>query len=306
MDLKSGKSKKIASENLYGPSKTVQPHWSPDSKWIAYTLSTASYIQKVYLYSLDQDKSFPVTDGMSDASEPVFDGGGKYLYFLASTDAGPVRNWFSLGNQDFRVTRSIYLIVLRKDLPSPLLKESDEEKVAESKLSDESDDEKDGGDKPKKKKAPPKPTVIDLENIQDRVVAMPIPAGDFSSLQVGAPGNIFYMKTADAKSSLEHFELKERKSKSQPTPSTFSITSRNPQIRTSRTHRQIPERRFGGSSRSTRSRRKKRSPQSNSRSLRRTRVKSKSKTWRFWSIPEPNGLRCSTKPGGSTATISTR
>ena len=206
IDLRTGKSKKIASERLYGPQKTVRPVWSPDSKWIAYTLSTASYIQTVYVYSIDQDKSFPITDGMSDATEPVFDRGGKYLYFFASTDAGPVRNWFSLGNQDLRVTRSIYLVVLPKDLPSPLIKESDEEKAQEEKKEKEKEEADD-------KKVPPLGHVaMDLERIQDRVLALPVPAGELSNLQVGKTGQVFYLKN-DGKTSLERFDLKERKSK---------------------------------------------------------------------------------------------
>ena len=65
---------------------------------------------------------------MSDATEPVFDASGKYLYFLASTDAGPVNQWFNLSSRDMRATRSLYLAVLRKDMPSPFRRESDEEK----------------------------------------------------------------------------------------------------------------------------------------------------------------------------------
>ncbi len=43
---------------------------------------------------------------------------------------GPVVNWFSLENDELTITRAIYMAVLRKDLPSPLVKESDEEKGA--------------------------------------------------------------------------------------------------------------------------------------------------------------------------------
>ena len=107
--------------------------WSPDSKWLAYTLGTPTFFRRVHVYSLDQDKSFPVTDGLSDAGEPVFDPEGKYLYFLASTDAGPVRQWFDMSNADMRETSSLYLAVLRRDLPNPLAKESDEEKPKEEK-----------------------------------------------------------------------------------------------------------------------------------------------------------------------------
>ena len=72
-----------------------------------------------------------LTDGLSDASEPIFDRGGKYLYFFASTDAGPVINWFDQSNNDMRSINSIYLVTLQKETISPFAKESDEEKIKE-------------------------------------------------------------------------------------------------------------------------------------------------------------------------------
>jgi len=56
---------------LYSPRKTIRGSWSPDSRWIAYGLNSLSYIQSVNVYSLEQDKSFAVTDGLSDVSQPV-------------------------------------------------------------------------------------------------------------------------------------------------------------------------------------------------------------------------------------------
>ena len=81
------------------------------------------------VWSVDKQASFPITDGLSDVSEPVFDRNGKYLYLLGSTDAGPVRDWFSQANADMRSTSAIYLVVLKKGEVSPLAKESDEEKA---------------------------------------------------------------------------------------------------------------------------------------------------------------------------------
>lgn len=81
------------------------------------------------MYSVDQDKTFPVTDGLVDASNPVFDPAGKYLFFFASTNAGPVVNWFDQSNNDMRSTNSIYLLTLQKETLSPFSKESDEEEV---------------------------------------------------------------------------------------------------------------------------------------------------------------------------------
>src|SRR5436309_2502734 len=200
VDLASGVTRKIASEYMYSPIKTLTTAWSPDSRWLAYTLNSPSYVQTVHVYSLDQGKSYPITDGLSEVSEPVFDKNGKYMYFFASTDAGPVKNWFSLANEDSRVTNSIYVAVLRKDDPSPLLKESDEEKGAPAK-----------DEKKEDKKDELAPTAIDFDGLSYRIVDLPIPAGDYQALAPGAEGQIYFLKTADGKSSLQRFDLKSRK-----------------------------------------------------------------------------------------------
>ena len=42
-------------------------------------------------------------------------------------------NWFDLSSEDMRMTNSIYLVTLRKDIISPLAKESDEETLKPEK-----------------------------------------------------------------------------------------------------------------------------------------------------------------------------
>lgn len=211
VDLESGKETKIASEYLYMPSglHTLHGVWSPDSRWIAYTLNTKAYIQKVYIYSLDQNKSFAVTDGMSEVSSPVFDRSGKYLYFFASTNAGPVKHWFAMSSEDMQMTSAIYMTVLRKGISSPLAKESDEEKGKEI------------AKKPKnktgeKKKAGPDVT-IDFDGIQYRILDLPVSPGNYFMLRAGAEGQIFYMEAPPGSSpfsretKLNRFDLKSRK-----------------------------------------------------------------------------------------------
>ena len=83
----------------------------------------------MFLYSLETGESHRVTDGMSDSFSPVFDRSGKYLYLLASTDDGPTMDGSMMG-MNRPVTSSVYITVLRKDLPSPLAPESDEERSA--------------------------------------------------------------------------------------------------------------------------------------------------------------------------------
>ncbi len=202
IDLATGASKKVASEVVYGPRATITAAWAPDSKWIAYTLNSRNYIRQVHVYALDQDKSYPVTDGLSDVSEPAFDASGKYLYFLGSTDAGPVQDWFAMSNADMRTTNALYLAVLRKDLPSPIAKESDEERRKE--------------DKPDKMEkaatAPTAPNVtIDFEGLSTRILALSVPPGELGHLAVGEASQIFFTRSIDGKAALHHYDLAARK-----------------------------------------------------------------------------------------------
>ena len=218
LDVGTGTIKKIDSDALNSPGsfRKLVNDWSSDSKWISYTKVTDTYFKVVYLYSVDQHISYPVSDGMSDASDPVFDPSGKYLYFFASTDAGPVVNWFDLSSQDMRMTSSIYLVTLQKDTLSPFVRESDEETIKQEKTEPEK-----LADKKKKetRNTPPPETEtsvvkIDIEGIRERIVSIPVSAGNYYNLGVGASGEIYYIVRPSGRGSsatLRKYDLKERK-----------------------------------------------------------------------------------------------
>lgn len=196
LDLISGSIKKIDSDYLYVPGAFRQMFgdWSHDSKWIAYTKILGTHFSKIFLYSVDEGKSYPLTDGLSDAREPVFDKSGKYLYFFASTDAGPVINWFDQSSHDMRATNSIYLVTLQKSTISPLAKESDEEALKAEKKETPPADEK--GSKGKKDAAAvqkPGGLKIDFENILDRIVDLPVRSGNYQQLGSHKEGEILYV-----------------------------------------------------------------------------------------------------------------
>jgi tricorn protease len=218
LDIESGAVKKVDSDELYAPGQFRQMFgdWSSDSRWILYTKMAKTYFKVVYLYSLDQQKSFPVTDGMCDASDPVFDPNGENIYFFASTDAGPVVNWFDLSNQDMKMTNSIWLAMLRKDIVSPFIKESDEEKVIKEAKDSVKQADKNTKDVKSTKAVAEKPKLlkIDTDGITDRTINLPVRAGDYYELNVGATGEIFYIARISGSSAspmLHKFDLKERK-----------------------------------------------------------------------------------------------
>ena len=173
--------------------------WSPDSKWVAYSKVLPNELSAIHLFSLSDGKSTRVTDGLSDADNPVFDKDGKYLYFTASTNAGE-----SLGLDVHATSRgsssSIYLIVLDKSQPSPFAPESDEEKIADEKKPDppKPDPAKPDAAKPDAAKAKSSGTEvkIDLDGIDQRILAVPMPPRRYAGLQVGKAGTLLALEFA--------------------------------------------------------------------------------------------------------------
>ena len=174
--------------------------WSPDSKWIAYHRDLDNQQNAIFLYSMETHKPTQVTDGMSDAFSPSFDHNGKYLYFLASTDDGPSKAGIDLSSLDRAQTTAAYVVVLAKDGASPVPPESDDEKIKdEAKKDDKKDaadaDKKDEGkkdaDKDKKDAEKPVEVKVDLEKIGDRILALPIPARNYSAIAAGKTGVVY-------------------------------------------------------------------------------------------------------------------
>jgi tricorn protease len=197
MDLEKGAAVKVAAAKVYGPVSPVTFGWSPDSKWLAYTVNTQALAMTLSIYSLDQGRSFPVTDGLAEVSDPVFDRSGKYLYLFGSTDAGPVLDWFAQSTAENRRTRNVYLVVLRSDLPSPLAKQNDDEKPAAAGATKSADPKGDqAGAKTAEPATPPEPVRIDFEGIDFRILDLPVPGGDLSELQVGAAGQLYYLRAS--------------------------------------------------------------------------------------------------------------
>jgi tricorn protease len=223
LDVASGAHEKIFQNTRQGGTNVA---WSPDSKWIAYTKTNVQNFDAIQLYSLEQKKSFPLTAGLEDAASPVFDPNGKYLYFTVSTDAGPLADGFSMWSNDTRATNAIYMAVLAKGVPSPLAKESDEEGKKSEESSDEkkvedaaapkNDEKEKPAEKPAPKKAPAK-TVVDIDGLSQRILALPLPAAGYSSLQVGKSGELFYLKGNDLgrgpgrSAALQRYNLTKRK-----------------------------------------------------------------------------------------------
>jgi tricorn protease len=199
LELETGRATRIAENDYFGHSPFISHNWSPDSQWLAYTQNSNGLIQVVHVYSIAQRKAFRITDGLTEVSEPVFDRSGRYLYVIASEQAGPVKDWFSLASLDLAFTHSLYAITLRKGDPSPLPRE---------------------GETPAE---PPSgnTTTIDFDGIGDRIVPLPTGGATLRRLQAGKSGELYYLWTPatpaigalNSPGELKRFVMKERTAK---------------------------------------------------------------------------------------------
>ncbi|MBV9182744.1 MAG: PD40 domain-containing protein, partial [Acidobacteria bacterium] len=244
VDIEKDKSTPKLIDTDYYDGASFTQNWAPDSKWIVYTKQLPNYLHAVYVYSLEQGKAYQITDGMSDALHPVFDKNGKYLYFMASTDTGLAGIGFDMSGDARPVTRSLYVLVLAKDLASPLAPESDEEKVkeevkaekqeqsrpsgknssaADARKPEEKDKkDKDKDDKKEDQKQEQKPVVVklDMADIDQRILALPMPAKNYLNLLAGKSGVLFVSEGPEVmpigaddspKQILQRFDLSKRK-----------------------------------------------------------------------------------------------
>ncbi|WP_338410401.1 PDZ domain-containing protein [uncultured Flavobacterium sp.] len=218
VEVSSGKFTEIASEGFAHPEHVIYGEWAPDSKWIAYTKRLSNEYSSIFIYSLDQKKSFQITDGMANCKMPAWDKSGKYIYFMASIDYGMNVGWLDMSSFDHPVTSSIYMAVLSKETLSPLAPESDDEVPEKDKATetDKTKYRKKKSDEAQEKEVEKKiePVKIDFEGLQQRIIALPVPSRVYIQLETAKDGVLFYSEQIPSEEglSLNRFTLEKRKS----------------------------------------------------------------------------------------------
>ena len=187
--------------------RTFSPNWSPDSHWIAYTRTLANDHRAVFVFDLKKGTSQQITDGMSDVISAAFSRDGKYLYFAASTNFALNTSDLDMSSYERTVRRSIYLVVLNDDDPSPFAPESDEEETDKG-----ANDKEEEGEEEEDKEVE---VVIDFKGLDQRILALDLPEGDYSILATAEEGKLFYLEDVsdDNGQTLHRFDLAERESK---------------------------------------------------------------------------------------------
>ena len=195
--------------------------WSPDSKWIAYTLPQTLGVSRIYIYNLESKEAKPVTDQWYNAGSPEFDPEGKYLYFTSSRDFHPIYSWTEW-NHAYIDMEEVFLITLKKEIPSPLLPENDEVTIDKKENNKDNSGKKSSEKNDYNKKVDIK---IDFDGIFDRVVKLTDNSGSYWNLSA-VKGKLYYGFNSSKKgTSLKYFDLKTKKEKEIGKTGSFIISA---------------------------------------------------------------------------------
>ncbi len=208
LDVASGKAKIVGNDPWMVPRRTLDPAWSPDSKWIAYASRLKSLYHAIFVTNVDSGETRQITDNLADAVSPAWDAGGKYLWFLASTDFGLGSQWLDMTSYDREETFGLYFAILKKSDPSPLLPESDEDKGVGSApaaggrggrgaAADADTTTTAGNEDQPPARAPRTPVTvqIDFPGISQRILSVTgIPERRYSELRAGVAGAVYYLE----------------------------------------------------------------------------------------------------------------
>lgn len=202
--------------------------WSPDSAWLAWSEPVTSFgsrsrMRLVRVGAEESSTGAPgvaaagivdVTDGRFGDQSPSFTPDGKFLAFLSNRSFDPVYDGHSF-DLSFPSPIKPYLVALAADTASPFGPSID--------LSVEAETGKDGDGGQSGK---PTEVRVDPEGLSHRVISVPVPQGNYSSL-TAVDGALLWLDsplagvTGDGKASLEdkneppalvRFDLAKRKS----------------------------------------------------------------------------------------------
>jgi tricorn protease len=153
-----------------------QPAWSPDSRWLVYAKALPTRLHQLVACEVATSRTTALTDGRSDDDSPRFDDSGRYVWFLSKRNFEPRLSDLDR-SFDFPALTRIYVLPLRKDVPSPFAPKSDEENAPDPAESGA---------------AGPVTVRIDAEVQTFRVVPVAIDAGNYERLRF-AKGRLLYL-----------------------------------------------------------------------------------------------------------------
>ena len=169
--------------------------WSPDSRWLVYAKPGRNRLRQLFARAVDGDQTITLTDGRTDDSNPRFGDDGRYVWFLSKRTFTPRFSDFEMTFY-FNATTGIFALPLRRDIASPFAPKSDEENAPKLPAADK-----------------PVAVRIDADAARNRVVPVPVDAGDYDQLRF-AKGRLFYLAGPEDAKTLRAYDVAARTDRS--------------------------------------------------------------------------------------------
>ena len=151
--------------------------WSPDSRWIAYSLPTENRNSVIYLYDTVERKKVQITTDFYENVNPRWDAAGGYLYFISYRNFQIAMDLFE-DNHIVANPALIMVVQLQKGIKPPFAAASAQMPiVAPAEVKDAAQAQPIA--------ANPETYRIDLEGIQNRVYSLPVKPGNYFHLLAG-------------------------------------------------------------------------------------------------------------------------
>jgi tricorn protease len=192
------------------PAELAQDYrWSPDGRYLSYSLNGPNGFSGVFIWSLADGKSRRVTPQLFNAHSPAWAPNGELLYFLSEREYQPLLSTIEF---DFATDRQtgIFAVSLRRDVKNPFGVRNDEP-------GDENDRDTDTDKHKAKSKAP---LNIEFEGIEQRAIRVPLEADDLSNLEARDEallyqhgGPFYYGREPSVKPSVMAYSIKDREAK---------------------------------------------------------------------------------------------
>lgn len=178
--------------------------FSPDSRWLAYTKVMPNDFGCIHIYDTQTKQSQRVTSAYTGSASPAWDPEGKFLYFVGGRAMNPL-----FGTRDFSNVEvnndKLYLILLQADGENPFAHLEGVPPKAEAADKAKADGKTkakkggkgakaDKGDKEEKEEEGPQPVRIDFAGIEQRIVPLDVPAGQYGGMEA-IKGKLFYLST---------------------------------------------------------------------------------------------------------------
>ncbi|HEY9421391.1 MAG TPA: protease, partial [Thermoanaerobaculia bacterium] len=164
--------------------------WSPDSRWLAYSVPSPNTFQRIFLYRLETGAVTPLTSDRFNSWSPAWSRDGKWIYFLSDRELRTLvpSPWGTRQPDPYLAsTDKIFGIALKKGLRSPFQK-SDELHPAK-----EEEEEEGGKDEKEKKEKKEVRVEIEVEGLAERLFEVPAPAGNYNALRASG-GHLFWVE----------------------------------------------------------------------------------------------------------------